>query len=276
MKIEAFNKKDIAPFLQLAAEENWLAEPWEFEFLLEQFPKGCFTATDEDKTAIGFVTSIRHNKSGWIGNLIVTPSHRGKGIGERLFKESMKALFDDGAETIWLTASKSGMPLYQKLGFTNIDTIIRWTGTGRGHFNKNEYENIVEEVKNDDSHKHIDSLAWGDDRQALLEKTINRGRLIQRKSGFVVVQQCQEVRQLGPFSATGYSTAENLLKSALNTIQTDTIVYLDTPASNRTALKLFNRNKIFISGSNELMYCGIKPLYKPEYIYGMATMGSCG
>jgi hypothetical protein len=31
-----------------------------------------------------------------------------------------------------------------------------------------------------------------------------------------------------------------------------------------------------ISGSNELMYAGVKPAYQSEYIYGLATMGSCG
>ena len=54
------------------------------------------------------------------------------------------------------------------------------------------------------------------------------------------------------------------------------LVCLDAPASNRTGLLLFNRNRMRISGSNELMYAGVKPAYLPEYIYGLATMGSCG
>ena len=81
---------------------------------------------------------------------------------------------------------------------------------------------------------------------------------------------------MGPFSAPGYSTADALLKAALNTIPFGTRVWLDAPASNRTALLLFNRNRMRISASNELMYAGVKPAYQPEYIYGLATMGSCG
>ena len=58
-----------------------MAEAWEFEFLLEVFPQGCFCIRDDSGKGIAFVTSIRHGRSGWIGNLIVAerappPRHR--------------------------------------------------------------------------------------------------------------------------------------------------------------------------------------------------------
>jgi hypothetical protein len=31
-----------------------------------------------------------------------------------------------------------------------------------------------------------------------------------------------------------------------------------------------------VTGSTELMYAGVKPDYRPEMLYGLATMGSCG
>jgi ribosomal protein S18 acetylase RimI-like enzyme len=274
MTIDPFCTGDIAPFLKLAAAEEWLAEPWEFEFLLAEFSQGCFAARGENGDAIGFVTSLRHERSGWIGNLIVTPAYRGKGIGELLFKKVLETLLDSGVETVWLTASKSGMPLYQKFGFTSIDTIIRWSGSGRQRFTGQEAETT--DTAGDPTLNDIDSRAWGDRRDALMAVTAGRGKVLQQESGFVVVQQCNDLRQLGPFTAPGYSMAATLLKAALNSIPAGTRVLLDAPASNRTALGLFNRNRMRISGSNELMYAGVKPAYQPEYIYGLATMGSCG
>jgi ribosomal protein S18 acetylase RimI-like enzyme len=274
MTIDTFCTGDIVPFLKLAAAEEWLAEPWEFKFLLAEFSQGCFTARGDDAKAIGFVTSLRHERSGWIGNLIVHPAYRGKGIGERLFKKVIEALFDSGVETLWLTASKSGMPLYQKFGFTSIDTIIRWGGSGRQRSTGQEAaatDKAVDALLND-----IDSRAWGDRRDALVAVTAGRGRVLQEESGFVVVQQCEGFRQLGPFSAAGCGTADALLKAALNLIPVGIRVCLDAPASNRTALKLFNQNRMRISCSNELMYAGVKPMYQSEYIYGLSTMGSCG
>lgn len=274
MIIEPFSRADIAPFLKLAQAENWVAEPWEFEFLLSEFPLGCFAVRLDNGEAVGFVTSLRHEGSGWIGNLIVAAGYRGQKIGERLFTSALEALRSDGVETVWLTASKSGMPLYQKFGFTRIDTIVRWNGNGRQRVTSQESVESCDRAGSLLS--AIDSRAWGDRREALLAVTAGRGKVLLQESGFVVVQQCGESRQLGPFSASGYSAADVLLKSALNTIPPETMVYLDAPASNRTALKLFNRNRMRISGSNELMYAGVKPLYQPELIYGLATMGSCG
>lgn len=274
MKPEPFCAVDIADFLSLAEQENWVAEPWELEFLLDAFPEGCLVVRDEDGLVTGCVTSLLHHRSGWIGNLIVEPKHRGKGLGETLFLAAMGALQAAEAETIWLTASKMGISLYEKHGFNRIDTIVRWRGNGRQRFTGQETE--ATGVTAYSALNDIDSRAWGDRRDALLAVTSGRGRVLQQEAGFVVLQKCGNDRQLGPYCAAGYGAADALLKMALNSIPFGTKVRLDAPASNRTALQLFNRNRFRITGSNELMYAGVKPAYQPEYIYGLATMGSCG
>lgn len=274
MRIEPFRLDDIAPFLKLAAAENWVVEPWEFEFLLSEFSQGCFAALGENRETAGFVTSLRHGRSGWIGNLIVAEQFRGRGIGKVLFSNAMEALQEAGAETIWLTASKQGMPLYEKLGFSCIDTIIRWNGYGRGRYGGHDPEtggeNMISSVSG------IDYQAWDDRRDVLLAATVGRGRLLLQESGFLVIQSCGEARQFGPFSALDFGTAENIFETALGTVLHGTRIYLDTPASNREALRLFNRRRMRIAGSNELMFAGKKPDYRPEFLFGLATMGSCG
>jgi len=131
MRVEPFHRDDIAAFLALASAERWLAEAWEFEFLLTVFPEGCFCVRDGSGNCCGFVTAIRHGRSGWIGNLIVAEQERGRGIGKLLFRTALSVLKDASAETIWLTASTSGRALYEGYGFTRVDTIIRWTAGGR-------------------------------------------------------------------------------------------------------------------------------------------------
>lgn len=217
MNIEPFRTGDIATFLTLGAEENWVAEQWEFAFLLSTFPQGCFVARLENGETLGFVTSLHHDRSGWIGNLIVADVHRGNGIGDTLFTAAFEALRTAGVETFWLTASKSGLLLYQKHGFIGIDTI-----------------------------------------------------------GFITLQPCGGFVQFGPFSAVDSGAAERLFEAALRNIVTGTKVFADAPASNRASLRFFNRKRMKIVGSNLLMYAGKKPNYRPELIYGLATMGSCG
>ena len=104
----------------------------------------------------------------------------------------------------------------------------------------------------------------------------DRGMLLQNESGFVVRQPCTAAVQLGPFQAVSGSTAEELFDTLTRTIARGTKVFLDAPAANRSAVRLFTRKKMRVAGSNVLMYAGKKPEYRPELIYGLATMGSCG
>lgn len=274
MAIGPFRKEDITAFLNLAAAEGWVAEAWEFDFLLSAFPSGCFAVRDEAGVAVGFVTSLLHERSGWIGNLIVADGQRGKGVGEALFVKALEALQAAGAKTAWLTASKMGKSLYEKHGFAVIDTIFRWTGFGRQRHEA--YDTQVYSPITLSSVSGIDHQAWGDRRDALLTTTVGRGNLLIAESGFLVIQPCGDAMQFGPFSALDHSAAGHIFDLALRTVPPGTKVYLDAPASNHSAMRLFRGRRMGIAGANELMYAGVKPAYRADFLYGLATMGSCG
>src|SRR5512133_2333340 len=91
MGIESFNSSDSAAFLSLARGEGWICDQWELDFLLDSFPQGCFV-WKEQEVPIAFITGINYGESGWIGNLIVAPLFRGKGIGMNLMGASLAAL----------------------------------------------------------------------------------------------------------------------------------------------------------------------------------------
>ena len=274
MNIESFCTDDIAIFLTLAAKESWVAERWEFEFLLSEFPQGCFTARLENGEAVGFVTSLRHERSGWIGNLIVAREQRRRGVGETLFTSALEALQTAGVVTFWLTASKSGAPLYEKHGFTEIDRIIRWVGEGRQRYAPGDLAG--EGSVPDPSKSDLDLLAWGDRRDVLLAATAERGKVLHDNSGFILLQPCGNSLQFGPFSAVDPDGANRLFDAASRNVARGIKVFVDAPALNRAALCMLNRKKMKIAGSNLLMYAGEKPHYRPELIYGLASMGSCG
>jgi ribosomal protein S18 acetylase RimI-like enzyme len=272
--VEDFRADDIDVFLKLATAEGWVAEPWEFAFLLSEFPQGCFCARDGAGNVIGFVTSLRHEKSGWIGNLIVAAEYRGRGIGDALFRKAREALDEGGVETCWLTASNSGKPLYEKYGFTSVDAVVRWSGTG--HQRHTRHTRPAERSDYSPSLSSLDCQAWGDRRDALLAATAGRGDLLLEESGFLVIQPCGGAMQFGPFSALDSGSAECLYHAALGSVPCGTRVYIDAPLSNRSAVRLFSRRGMRISGSTELMWAGVKPKYRPEILYGLASMGSCG
>ncbi len=274
MIVEPFQQGDVAGFLELAAREGWIAEAWEFDFLLSAFPAGCFTARDREGTPCGYVTSLRHERSGWIGNLIVDEQSRGRGVGAALFNRALGALRSAGVSTCWLTASPSGKSLYEKQGFVTIDTIIRWCGTGR-------QRHVAPRPTRDNPeatlpHGGIDLMAWGDRRNRLLQEVVGRGVLLREDDGFLVVQPGAAACQFGPFAALDYGSASRLFDTALSTVPRGGRFCMDVPHSNRAAARMLQRRGALVAGSAELMYAGARPAYRGEYLYGLATMGSCG
>ena len=269
MHIEPFHIEDIPAFLELAAAERWVAESWEFDFLLSSFPDGCFRARDRAGNIVGFATSLRHECSGWIGNLIVGKEYRDRGIGRRLFLRTLDALRESGAETFWLTASKLGKLLYEKHGFACIDTIIRWTGSGKGLA-------VAMPGCTGAADSDLDRLGWGDQREKLLAIARERGYALAADGAFAIVQPCCAAAQIGPFAALNAREAALLLDAAIAAIPAEKKIYIDAPAGNADAERLLIKRGFVRQGTNELMYAGVKPAFRPEFIYGLGSMGSMG
>jgi len=258
---------DITPFLDLAREEGWICDRWEFDFLLRNFPQGCF-AYREEGVVLGYITSVRYGVSGWIGNLLVHPDGRRRGIGRALMQGAVSALSASGVETIWLTASAKGAGLYRKLGFVAIDSVARWVGKGgaarAGRPVPFEIKSVIE----------VDRAGWGERRDALLQVTCSRSRLYSSQAGFLCCQPWEDGTQIGPWGCLTGHQAELLLDQALPGAERR--VFLDVPAGNHAAASLLVKRGFAIKGSSILMYLGAAPRYQPGAVFALASMGSMG
>ena len=268
MHIDRFRHEDIEDFLALAADEGWLCDRWEFEFLLEQFPRGCLAAGTGGEP-VGYVTSIKYGESGWIGNLVVRGAFRGKGVGSVLMEKALEALADAGAETVWLTASKQGKSIYERLGFTAVDVINRWSGKGLWSGSSGRAATSRSEIL------AIDSAGWGDRRDAIIDAAVQRGRLFHGEGAFLVCQPCCNGIQVGPWGGTSAS-APLLLDEALLEAGKGTRVVLDVPIRNTGQTAFLMGRGFSIQGSTLLMCRGKAPAYAPEYVCALASMGSMG
>ena len=268
MEIDPFRHDDIDGFLALAADEGWVCDRWEFGFLLEQFPSGCLAAREKGVT-VGYVTAIRHGFSGWVGNLIVRPGFRGKGVGSILMGQALAVLASAGAETVWLTASRQGKPIYERLGFVVVDVINRWVGKGLwngvGRRHGGDLSAIIE----------TDRAGWGDRREHLLAASLERGSLYGADDAFLVSQPCGDAVQFGPWGGSGASGLL-LLEAALLEAGKGTKVVLDVPIRNTWQTSLLLGRGFTIGGSTLLMCRGNEPAYTPELIGALASMGSMG
>ena len=268
MHIDRFRHEDIDDFLALARGEGWISERWEFEFLLAQFPRGCLAAWD-DGEPVGYVTSIKYGESGWIGNLIVRGAFRGKGVGSALMDRALQALAGAGAETVWLTASKQGKPMYEKLGFTAVDVINRWEGKGswRGAGKR------IADSRNDIL--AMDYAGWGDRRDAVIDAALRRGSLFCADGAFLISQPCGDGIQVGPWGGESVCAAR-LLNEVLPEAGKGARMVLDVPIRNTGQTALLMGKGFSIRSSALLMYRGKAPAYAPELICALASMGGMG
>jgi ribosomal protein S18 acetylase RimI-like enzyme len=269
MEIDRFRHDDIDHFLQLAVQEGWLCDRRELEFLLQSCPRGCFVVRGSDGP-IAFITAISYGFSGWIGNLIVHCDQRGLGLGKILMGEAIAALLRAGVETIWLTASRSGMPIYEKFGFTPIDEVKRWFGSTRGDAVSVEQAVGFEEIL------ETDRAGWGEERSALLAAVLKQGTAFGSRDGFIVRQNCADVILLGPWGCRSTDDAADLLDRAVAGAGKGHSFVLDVPVRNIAAASLLCARGFIIQGGTVLMYLGRLPAYRPDYVYALASMGSIG
>lgn len=118
VQYRAMRKEDLNSAQQLSAQVKWphRVEDWQFVHELGQ----GFVAELEGQvvgTAICWKFGPEHAS---LGMIIVSPEHQGLGIGKQLMNKLLEEL---AGRTMFLIATESGKPLYERLGFqtTGID-----------------------------------------------------------------------------------------------------------------------------------------------------------
>ncbi|HEX2936295.1 MAG TPA: GNAT family N-acetyltransferase [Bacteroidales bacterium] len=78
-----------------------------------------------DNVIAGTGMAIMNKTVAWLGTIIVKENYRNKGIGNAITKHLIDTAQCKGAETVLLTASDMGKPIYERLGFkTDINYVF--------------------------------------------------------------------------------------------------------------------------------------------------------
>lgn len=268
LSTQPLKKGQIGSFLRLTAKEGWISTQEELEFFLRSFPLGCLTVV-ADKEPVAFITSIRYCRSAWIGNLLVSENYRGQGIGRMLMQSILELLDDSGCDTVWLTASSQGAGLYRELGFKEIDIIRRWVGNGRPEKLPSPGQPVVHAAM-------LDSLGWGDSRSELFADDSDSFDWLIKQDGFLRHTAVNSSTHVGPWSALSSMAASKLFSRFMKSCRGEGSIYLDSPENNISAKILLRKYNFSPAGSNLLMYRGMRPRYRPDLVYSLASLGSYG
>jgi len=272
IKIHIAQKPDWASFFDLAAAEGWRVSEVERQLFAGRWCD-CAQALKENDRFSGLVTAVAHQSSGWIGNLIVPERLRGRGYGSRLFEAALSALQVQGMTSVWLTASESGRPIYEKSGFVAIDEIERWVSCKRSHFGP------ADSLVKDGGQKLValDRAAWGEDRSALLEALDAQGRVFACGDAVALLQREPELQIIGPwYSPTGCPRSNRLLLQKILAEADPNIELVVDLLKSSPVGQLLSATGFSCVGSNALMVQGDSTRIQIKTMASLASLGSIG
>jgi len=238
--IRLFGREDIEFALRQTSRQGWDVNAELFGVLLEHDPQGCFIA-ECDGHRVGMVTTTRYRRTAWIGNLIVTPEHRNRGIGSHLMSHAVEHISQQGVRTIRLEADPPGIKLYRRFGFVDEFESLRFAHAGltdksdqaAHHFAETDLPEVAA----------FDAEFFGDDRVSMLRLLLRRAKAARRlRTGgsvraYAIALPSASGVQIGPWIGENLEAANVVLRSILSEVK-GVRLGLGVPCVNREAVEL--------------------------------------
>jgi GNAT superfamily N-acetyltransferase len=210
---------DADALLEWAHGEGWAYDWRDVERFLGL---GGGYVAEADGEAVGILTASVYGPLAWVGNVIVPPERRNRGIGGATLEAALADLEDRGVETVRLYAVGGAVSLYQRVGFEAQGNAVSLAGRGRPG------EPGLPRVGAGDLDEvaAFDEAVFGASREPLLADLVASDRdegVVYREDGevrgYAFVKGGDEVAEIGPAVGPGdpreSGVAEGLVESAL-------------------------------------------------------------
>lgn len=248
LHLKNMSLEDLEFAVRITDSMSWNLLEEDFKFMMHLEPDGCFVLLS-DSERIGIATTISFDKVGWIGNVIVSESHRKQGAGSLLVRHCVKYLASKNVETVGLYSYIDKVAFYRRLGFeyNSEFTVLKGKGFSsppKAGLREVTKENIQEVIDYDQS-------CFGASRRKLLEPilldphnlyymAIEDGRI----SGYAAAKVYEEVAEVGPVVCRQgrNNIAIDLLKATLHRLR-GFEVSMCVPKKENTILNMLKRAK---------------------------------
>jgi GNAT superfamily N-acetyltransferase len=104
----------------LRSAEGWDASEWMLRALLA-LPEAGVLIAGPDEAPTGVAAFTRFGRLGRVSNVIVASAYRGRGLGRQLMERILAHLTAAGVTQVELDSTRTGRPLYERLGFVPRD-----------------------------------------------------------------------------------------------------------------------------------------------------------
>ena len=211
--LRAMTEADLAGAIELSTEQLWphREEDWRLFFDL-----GEGVVAERDGAIVGTAMTWRFGEHfATIGMVIVTAGEQGQGIG-RMMMEALLTRLD--GRSVLLNATVEGMPLYTRLGFTEIGTVWQHQGPAPTMplAELIPGERVRPKGAADGCLSDLYSRASGMDRSAVFDALVSNGRTVvlsrdHEPVGFALLRRFGRGRAIAPLIAPDIGGAKALV-----------------------------------------------------------------
>jgi len=244
--IRIMKKEDIEFVLKLMEIAGWGNTIEDIERNLSYEPDGCFIAS-LNGLQVGAVNSFLYNHLGFIGDLVVLPEVRNRGIGEALMHHAIQRLQESGAKSIYLDAVPKAISLYTRIGFKQEYLSLRFIGTAKS---SSLERSLKMEIQDLDEVSRLDSFFFGVERADKLRRILQdfpnlcfkaeqKGEII----GYIMAKVAIGMIRVGPWicDIKYPKIAEYLLQGLMNHVIGQKL-WVGVPEPNTIAVDILEKN----------------------------------
>lgn len=267
---------DLLAIARLREAVGWAVHEWALRAVIGVPHARCILV--EGGGALAAVGSgIVYGPIGFVGNMVVHPDHRRRGIGSAVLAEVTGFLDDAGCARLELNATPEGRPLYERHGFVSRgDSATTRIARDIGLARDDTIHVRVASAADLDEVAAYDRPRFGGDRRPLLSMLLADGTarlLAAARNGSLAGYACVrlDAPRIGPFLADDPAVAETLLAAAFDAAPAADDLRLNLPPANAVGAAWLRRLGVDVQPWDGRMARGAEVPRRDETVYGMAV-----
>lgn len=276
LHLRAANADDLPRIADMRHATGWPVQDWALRAVLQPPHALCVVAVDRADHVQGVGSGISYGSFGFVGNMIVDPSQRRRGVGAAILVSVMDFLAQRGCSRLELFATDEGRPLYARHGFEPTEPGASAVVPRTAKFGAGDTALADATDASLDELAAYDAPRFGGDRRPLLATMLadpDRPVVVARQYGRVVGWAWirPDVERIGPLTADTPDVAIAIVREALARMPRTASLRLTLPAANRAGLEAFRDLGATVEESGGRMALGPDIPRRDETIYGHAA-----
>lgn len=284
MKLRDATPDDLPALAALRESVGWGVQDWALRAVLESTRGIYVVAEDAVGAVIASGSGMVYGRLGVVGNMIVAPEHRRRGLGAQILEAILGHLSAAGCVRQELYATTDGRPLYQRYGFALVEpgSHVRLPRAAFEADATDDGPNAIRRGGPADLARlaAYDEPRFGGDRSELLARMLadpQRPLTIAERDGDIAGYAWlrPDGERVGPLLADDPTTAQGLVRDAFARAPQATELAINLPTSNRPGMAWLSQLGIGVDPWDGRMARGEELPRRQDTVYA-SVVGALG